>query len=120
MSENRANEDQPGLWEAPEQEPRRSRKRRPRDLAATRSQTEPSIQRQRTMPPLPTKRPTRPMEFKELWDIDDVANYLGVPKQTIYSWRQTSYGPKAFRVGKHLRWRAKTVIAWTLGLEREP
>lgn len=58
------------------------------------------------------------MQFQELWGIDEVANYLGVPKQTIYGWRQTGYGPKGFRVGKHLRWRAGTVIAWTLGLER--
>jgi len=55
---------------------------------------------------------------QELWGIDDVANYLGVPKQTIYSWRTTGYGPQGFRVGKHVRWRAATVIAWTLGLEQ--
>jgi excisionase family DNA binding protein len=59
------------------------------------------------------------MEFQELWDIDDVANYLGVPKQTIYAWRHTGKGPKGFRVGKDLRWHARTVIAWTLGLERD-
>jgi predicted DNA-binding transcriptional regulator AlpA len=58
------------------------------------------------------------MEHQELWDIDDVANYLGVPKQTIYSWRTTGYGPKGIRIGKHLRWRAATVIGWTLGLEQ--
>ena len=34
------------------------------------------------------------MEYSELWSIEDVANYLGVPKQTIYSWRHTGYGPK--------------------------
>ena len=52
-----------------------------------------------------------------LWDIDDVADYLGVTKQTIYSWRTTGYGPAGFRVGKHLRWRAATVIGWTVRLE---
>lgn len=54
------------------------------------------------------------MEYQELWDIDDLANYLVVPKQT----RTTGYGPKGIRIGKHLRWRAATVISWTLGLEQ--
>lgn len=73
----------------------------------------------RTPPPLPVDRPSRPMEFQELWDIDQVATYLGVPKQTIYGWRTTGYGPRGFRVGKHLRWHAATVIQWTLGLADE-
>lgn len=68
-------------------------------------------------PTLPEKRPTEPMLYEELWDITAVANYLGVPKQTIYKWRRTGYGPAGFRVGKHLRWHAATVIAWTLSLE---
>jgi len=57
------------------------------------------------------------VDAQELWDIDDVADYLGVTKQTIYSWRTTGYGPAGFRVGKHLRWRAATVINWTVRLE---
>lgn len=115
MSKNPTNENQPGLWEVPAGLSRRKQ----REAAAPARHIESNSQRKRA-PLLPTKRPLKPMELRELWDIDDVANYLGVPKQTIYSWRQTSYGPKAFRVGKHLRWRAKTVIEWTLGLEREP
>lgn len=58
-------------------------------------------------------------EASELWTIDEVADYLGVPKQTVYCWRTSGYGPAGFRVGKHLRWRASTVIAWTLELERQ-
>lgn len=68
---------------------------------------------------LPDRRPSQPMEFQDLWNIDQVANYLGVPKQTIYCWRTSGYGPQGFRVGKHLRWRAATVITWTVELERE-
>jgi excisionase family DNA binding protein len=71
----------------------------------------------RKAPPLPTQRPSKPVEYQELWDVDDVASYLGVPKQTIYAWRHNGYGPQGFRVGKHLRFRAATVVAWTLGLE---
>lgn len=59
----------------------------------------------------------RLVDAQGLWDIDDVADYLGVTKQTIYSWRTTGYGPAGFRVGKHLRWRAATVIAWIARLE---
>ena len=55
----------------------------------------------------------------ELWTIDELANDLGVPKQTVYCWRTSGYGPAGFRVGKHLRWRASTVIAWTVELERQ-
>ena len=72
----------------------------------------------RPVPALPAHRPAKPMEYQELWDIDDVANYLGVPKQTIYSWRPTGCGPKGIRIGKRLRWRVATVISWTLGLEQ--
>lgn len=54
----------------------------------------------------------------EPWGIDDVANYLGVPKQTVYSWRKTGYRPTAIRVGKHLRWRDSVVLEWTLAQER--
>ena len=65
-------------------------------------------------------RAPRLVDAQELWDIDDVASYLGVTKQTIYSWRTTGYGLSGFRVGKHLRWRAATVISWTVQLEENP
>lgn len=97
MRHNKKSKDQPTLWD----QPPHSRPRVP------------------TPPPLPTHRPTMPMEHQELWNIEDVANYLGVPKQTVYAWRTSGYGPQGFRVGKHLRWRATTVITWTLGLEQQ-
>lgn len=76
----------------------------------------------RVTPPRSDRRSTRPterVEASDLWTIDQVAGYLGVPKQTIYCWRTTGYGPQGFRVGKHLRWRAATVFAWTADLERK-
>ena len=36
-------------------------------------------------------------EVGELWTIDQVADYLGVPKQTIYGWLTTGYGPSRGR-----------------------
>jgi predicted DNA-binding transcriptional regulator AlpA len=100
MSQNAKDQQQVGLWDS---------FREPQNAEGRAS---------RPAPPLPARRPATPTEYQELWDIDNLANYLGVPKQTIYSWRTTGYGPKGIRIGKHLRWRAATVITWTLGLEQ--
>jgi excisionase family DNA binding protein len=47
-----------------------------------------------------------------LWTTQDVANYLQVPVQTLYSWRVQGYGPRARRIGKHLRYRPEDVTTW--------
>ena len=47
-----------------------------------------------------------------LWRITDVSAYLGVPVGTLYQWRYTGTGPKAYRLGKHLRYRQADVEAW--------
>jgi excisionase family DNA binding protein len=47
-----------------------------------------------------------------LWTVQDVADYLRVPVQTLYSWRMQGYGPRARRMGKHLRYRPEDVTAW--------
>ena len=113
MSSQARSEDQPGLWGESSSSSSESVPQVRRPAAA------PATSRTRSAPVLPTQRPSRPMDYSELWTIDDVANYLGVPKQTIYSWRHRGYGPKGFRVGKHLRWRSAVVISWTLGLEKD-
>jgi excisionase family DNA binding protein len=46
------------------------------------------------------------------WDVDDVAEYLDVPVQTIYQWRKRKYGPPAAKIGKHLRYDPADVRAW--------
>ncbi|WP_112248788.1 helix-turn-helix transcriptional regulator [Kribbella monticola] len=46
------------------------------------------------------------------WTVEDVAEYLGVPVKTLYKWRCQAYGPRAVRVGKHLRYDPDDVIAW--------
>lgn len=112
---NLRNQEQPGLWDT-NAEPRQGEGRTPRPVSKVPEQVPSPLPG--TPPLLPAYRPAKPMEHRELWDITEVANYLGVPKQTIYSWRTTGYGPKGFRVGKHVRWRAATVIEWTLGLEQ--
>ncbi|GAA3624553.1 hypothetical protein GCM10022223_47040 [Kineosporia mesophila] len=47
-----------------------------------------------------------------LWSIEDVSEYLGVPVQTLYSWRTRHYGPPARKVGKYLRYKEEDVAAW--------
>ena len=100
MRQNLKSQDHPTLWDQP-------------------GDRGPSPRRPARPPALPARRPVNPMDHQELWTIDDVANYLGVPKQTIYAWRTSGYGPQGFRVGKHVRWRSSTVITWTLGLEQD-
>ncbi|MEU7930219.1 helix-turn-helix domain-containing protein [Micromonospora echinofusca] len=48
----------------------------------------------------------------KLWTVDDVADYLGVPVQTLYTWRKRRIGPPAGRVGRHLRYDPDAVRAW--------
>jgi excisionase family DNA binding protein len=47
-----------------------------------------------------------------LLSTDEVARLLVVPVTTLYTWRYKGTGPKAYRVGKHLRYRLADVLAW--------
>jgi predicted DNA-binding transcriptional regulator AlpA len=47
-----------------------------------------------------------------LWGPKEVAAYLCVPVQTLYQWRRRKYGPKAYPIGKHLRWEPGEVRDW--------
>lgn len=48
----------------------------------------------------------------KLLSIEDVAEFLGVPVNTLYTWRKTGKGPAGFRVGKYVRYRPDDVDAW--------
>ena len=54
---------------------------------------------------------TRP---ERLWTPVDVAEYLGVPVQTLYQWRRKRFGPSSRRVGRHVRYEPAAVRAWFL------
>lgn len=47
-----------------------------------------------------------------LWTAEETANYLQIPKATLYQWRYLDIGPKAGRVGRHLRYDPEEVKAW--------
>jgi excisionase family DNA binding protein len=49
---------------------------------------------------------------ERLWTVDEVAAYLGVPKQTLYQWRTRGDGPVGFRIGKYVRYSPDDVRAW--------
>lgn len=52
------------------------------------------------------------MANEDLMTTDEVAAHLRIPVQTLYTWRGKGYGPRALKIGKHLRWRPQDVEAW--------
>lgn len=49
----------------------------------------------------------------------ELADELGVPVRTVYAWRTQGKGPRAHRIGKHLRYRRRDVEAWLSGQAEE-
>jgi excisionase family DNA binding protein len=49
---------------------------------------------------------------ERLLSTEEVARLLVVPVTTLYTWRYKRTGPKAYRVGKHLRYRLADVLEW--------
>ncbi|MFI7248125.1 helix-turn-helix transcriptional regulator [Micromonospora chalcea] len=52
------------------------------------------------------------LPLPELWSIHDTAAFLRVPVGTLYQWRHRRIGPRAFKVGRHLRYNPADVRAW--------
>jgi excisionase family DNA binding protein len=50
--------------------------------------------------------------MEKLMTAEEVAEYLGIPINTLYQWRHKGCGPPAYRVGRHLRYDPKAVHAW--------
>ena len=44
--------------------------------------------------------------------VDELAQYLQLSRETIYHWRLEGVGPKATKLGKHLRYSRENVAAW--------
>ncbi|HLT09233.1 MAG TPA: helix-turn-helix domain-containing protein [Micromonosporaceae bacterium] len=49
---------------------------------------------------------------RPLATAEEVAAYLGVPVRTLYQWRLRGTGPRASKVGRHLRYRWSEVERW--------
>ena len=48
----------------------------------------------------------------EIMTTQQVAEYLQVPVATLYQWRWRHEGPRAARVGRHLRYRRTDLDTW--------
>lgn len=55
---------------------------------------------------------TTKLGLEPLIGVEELAEYLGVPVQTIYDWRLSGRAPRAFKLGKHLRFAVSDVHAW--------
>jgi excisionase family DNA binding protein len=64
--------------------------------------------------------PGQPLDVTEnLWSVDDLAAYVGVPRATIYVWSSRRVGPPGVRVGRYLRFRPAEVESWLEQAQRE-
>lgn len=60
-----------------------------------------------------TTTTTSAHEPEPLLNVAGLSKALGgVPPQTIYRWRTEGKGPRAIKVGRHLRFRRADVEAW--------
>lgn len=49
---------------------------------------------------------------EKIMTLAQVAEYLQVPKSTLYMWRHKGVGPRGSRVGRHVRYRQRDVETW--------
>ncbi len=42
----------------------------------------------------------------------DLADWLDVPVKTIYVWNSSRTGPRATKVGKHIRYSRQSIASW--------
>ena len=63
-----------------------------------------------TQPTVPASRFVD--ELGDYLSVDELAEYLQLSKETIYHWRLEGTGPKATKLGKHLRYSRENILAW--------
>lgn len=65
-------------------------------------------------------RRTQPLALaavEKLWSTQELADFLGLPVQTIYQWRKRKYGPPGRKMGRHIRYRRSEVEHWINSLD---
>ncbi len=50
--------------------------------------------------------------MEKLLSVEEVADFLSIPVNTLYQWRHKGTGPIAFRVGRFLRYDPAEVRDW--------
>lgn len=51
-------------------------------------------------------------EVEPLMTLQDLADYLDVPVTTLYQWRHRGEGPRAFKLGRQVRYRREDIDRW--------
>jgi excisionase family DNA binding protein len=51
---------------------------------------------------------SKTMVNEPLKSIAEVAEYCGVPINTVYKWNTSDRGPRRYKVGRHVRYRSLT------------
>ncbi len=57
------------------------------------------------------KESARSVVEDELLTVQEVAAFFKVPTKTVYTWQATGRGPKAYRVGRYLRFKKADCLA---------
>lgn len=52
------------------------------------------------------------MSTDRLWTLQELAEFLGVPTQSIYQMNWKGTGPRSFKVGRHRRYDPRDVRQW--------
>ena len=63
----------------------------------------------------PAPRPRRraiPQDDDRLMTVEDLAEYLGIPVQTVYKQRSMGTEPPGYPVGRSVRFKRSEVDAW--------
>lgn len=60
-----------------------------------------------------------PHGLEPLLNINELADYLGIPVSTIYDWRTNGKGSRAYRFGKRVMFGITDIRAW-MDTMREP
>lgn len=47
-----------------------------------------------------------------LWSAKEAAAFLGVPVATLHQWRYLGTGPKAYKVGRWLKYDPADIASW--------
>ena len=55
---------------------------------------------------------TTELGLEPLIGVEELAEYLGDPVQTIYDWRLSGRAPRSFKLGKHLRFATSDIAEW--------
>lgn len=64
-----------------------------------------------TVAPASVRSPL-PVLAERLWSVEDASTWLGIPMGTLYQWRSRRLGPRAYRVGRHVRYDPADIRAW--------